>query len=455
MRPWLSLRTRSSGARASCARSTRRSAELERGRPVALELEGEPGIGKTRLLAELGRIADERGCLVLTGSASELEVELPFWVFVDALDEYVASAATLAPLGDELALVLPPPGRGAARDVAARRASPRAPRRARAARRCWPRASRSCSRSTTCTGPTPARSSCSARCCGGRPSGPVLIALAMRPRQVPERLLPALERAHRAGTLTRLELAALSRDEAHQLLGDAADAVYDDSGGNPFYLQQLARSLGRTGQLPRDVTAALAEELALLSDCARSVLQGAAVAGDPFAPELAAAAADVDEADALDALDELLRLDLVRPTGRAAPLPLPPPARAPRGLRRRARRLAARRPRARGAGAGGRRARAPPPARTTSSATRSSATWTPSAVLRDAGLAADQALPASAAHWFAAALRLLPAGADGERLGLLVAHARALAQSGDFAGSREALLEGLRSRRSTRRCGHG
>ena len=63
--------------------------ELERGRPVALELEGEPGIGKTRLLAELGRIADERGCLVLSGSASELEHELPFWVFVDALDEYV------------------------------------------------------------------------------------------------------------------------------------------------------------------------------------------------------------------------------------------------------------------------------------------------------------------------------------------------------------------------------
>src|SRR4051794_9363949 len=90
--------------------------ELERGRPTALEIEGEPGIGKTRLLAELTRVADERGCLVLTGSASELENELPFWVFVDALDEYVRGlpAAALAPLGDELrmelARVLPPPG---------------------------------------------------------------------------------------------------------------------------------------------------------------------------------------------------------------------------------------------------------------------------------------------------------------------------------------------------------
>ena len=49
---------------------------------------GEPGIGKTRLLAELAARAEARGQLVLTGSASELERDLPFWVFVDALDEY-------------------------------------------------------------------------------------------------------------------------------------------------------------------------------------------------------------------------------------------------------------------------------------------------------------------------------------------------------------------------------
>ena len=64
-------------------------AELDRGRAAALELMGEPGIGKTRLLAELAARADARGQLVLYGSASELERDLPFWVFVDALDEYV------------------------------------------------------------------------------------------------------------------------------------------------------------------------------------------------------------------------------------------------------------------------------------------------------------------------------------------------------------------------------
>ena len=58
-------------------------------RRLAVEVVGEPGIGKTRLLAELGATADARGMLVLSGSASELERGMPFWVFVDALDEYV------------------------------------------------------------------------------------------------------------------------------------------------------------------------------------------------------------------------------------------------------------------------------------------------------------------------------------------------------------------------------
>ena len=52
----------------------------------------------------------------------------------------------------------------------------------------------------------------------------------------------------------------------------------------------------------------------LLSKPARLILEGAAVAGDPFDPELAAAAAGASDAAAVEALDELLRLDLIRPT---------------------------------------------------------------------------------------------------------------------------------------------
>ena len=52
---------------------------------------GEPGIGKTHLLAELAGRAKSRGCLALHGSAAEFERELPFGLLVDAVDEYLES----------------------------------------------------------------------------------------------------------------------------------------------------------------------------------------------------------------------------------------------------------------------------------------------------------------------------------------------------------------------------
>src|SRR4051812_4042949 len=88
-------------------------AELDDDHRAAMAVVGEPGIGKTRLLTELGGRAEARGHLVLSGTASELERDLPFSVFVDALDEYVAGLdpGRLAELsGDvqaELAQVLP------------------------------------------------------------------------------------------------------------------------------------------------------------------------------------------------------------------------------------------------------------------------------------------------------------------------------------------------------------
>ena len=56
-----------------------------------LEVAGDPGIGKTRLLDELRSQADSRGYLVLAGRAAEYEGELPFGVFVDAMDDHLAA----------------------------------------------------------------------------------------------------------------------------------------------------------------------------------------------------------------------------------------------------------------------------------------------------------------------------------------------------------------------------
>ena len=78
---------------------------------------GEGGIGKTRLLDELAARADAAGALVLSGRASELERELPFGVWEDALAEHAEFLGVdrLERLvGDqlpELAAVLPAVGR--------------------------------------------------------------------------------------------------------------------------------------------------------------------------------------------------------------------------------------------------------------------------------------------------------------------------------------------------------
>jgi predicted ATPase len=55
-----------------------------------VEIRGEPGIGKTRLLYEAGQRAARSGVRVTTGSTGELERDVPFGVFVDALDDDVA-----------------------------------------------------------------------------------------------------------------------------------------------------------------------------------------------------------------------------------------------------------------------------------------------------------------------------------------------------------------------------
>jgi DNA-binding CsgD family transcriptional regulator/tetratricopeptide (TPR) repeat protein len=414
-------------------------AELGRRRPGALLLAGEPGIGKTRLLAELQTRADAKRWLVLAGSASELERELPFWVFVDALDEYVQALepgrldAMDVDTRNELTHVLPSLPAGA-------ELPPERYRAYRAMRQLLEALAQ----------PAPMllvlddvhwADPGSIDLLGAllrRPPDGVLIAIAVRPRQLPERLQAPLERARRAGTLAQLDLGPLSADDARELLGGDtfSDAVYDESRGNPFYLQQLARF-----PEARTVAAALAEELALLPRGARRVLDGAAVAGDPFEPELAAAAAGVQDPDAIDALDELVRVDLVRPTDVPRRFRFRHPLvrsavyeTAPAGWRLAAHERAAAALTARGA----------PPLERAHHLERSARQGDAeaAAVLRAAGEATALRAPAIAVRWFGAALRLLPTDAE-ERLELLAALAGASASIGRFKEAHAATLEAL------------
>ncbi len=425
-----------------------------------LAVTGEPGIGKTRLLAELCAQAEARDHLVLVGSGAELERELPFGVWVAALDDHVAGlghARVEALVGDrmtELARVLPsagdaPPGGLHDERFRAHRAV-RALLQALAERRPvvlvlddvhWADDASVELIAHLLRRPAAAR---------------LLIALAFREGGVPAGLRAALEAAAREGGLTELRLAPLSRDDADALMGDTLpaslrDRIYHQSGGNPFYVEQLARAHGEEARpsaepapdgVPAAVAVALAQEIRLLGEPARRLAWGAAVAGDPAELELAAAAAGLSEAEALGAIDELVERDVLRRTAVA-------------------RRYAFRHPLVRhsvyeGAGEAWRLAAharaadalAALPGALVARAHHLERCAAPgdaeaAAVLERAAHRSAARAPAVAASLFAAALRTLT-GEDGDRrLGLLVALATAQAASGRLPEALESLLASL------------
>src|SRR5258708_26820202 len=53
---------------------------------------GEPGIGKTRLLREVARRAEQTGAPVLRGGASEAEGMPPYLSFLQALGQHIRAA---------------------------------------------------------------------------------------------------------------------------------------------------------------------------------------------------------------------------------------------------------------------------------------------------------------------------------------------------------------------------
>src|SRR4051794_8367558 len=281
---------------------------LDGGAAGCLTVEGEPGIGKTRLLGELRARAEERGHLVLSGKAAEFERDLPFSVWVDALDAYVLSQEPDSTeswdpdLTAELARVLPSLRRDA--DPHAGAIADERYRTHRAVSRLL--ASMANPKPLVLVlddlhWSDPASIELMAALARRRPDAPVLMALGFRPSDAARRL----EKAWAGLPVTRIALEELSEADAGLLLGTSDPAavaeIYRHGGGNPFYLEQLDRAPGR-GELPAAtgangtargvppaVAAAIAAELGELSAHSRLYLDAAAVAGEPFEPDLAAA----------------------------------------------------------------------------------------------------------------------------------------------------------------------
>jgi DNA-binding CsgD family transcriptional regulator/tetratricopeptide (TPR) repeat protein len=438
---------------------------VEGGQPIFLEVVGEPGIGKTTLLGSLHDRADERGMLVLGGRASQFELETPFDPFVDALDDYLATVnpRRLEPLGTErlgeLAAAFP------ALEALAD-GEPRIPTEERY------RVHRSVRALLGLIGAAKplvliiddahwsdqASLELLRHLVRRPPSGPVIVAIGYRTGTMPETWQALADAALREGDLSRLEVGPLAERDAELLLGDRISEpglrkqVYETTGGNPFFIRQVAEAPGvvtasgaavreREG-VPRAVLDAIGEEVASLSDEAREALRAGAIAGDPFDPDLAAAAAGIDGTDLLPNLDDLARRGLIRRGASPRLFQFRHPLvwrgvyeGAPAGWRIAAHRRLVDRLAELGASAA---TRAPHVEAAAQPGDQEAA-----ALLREAAESSVSTAPASAAHWYDAALALLPEDEEQERISLLVAAATTLGSIGRLEESRDRLREAI------------
>ena len=410
-------------------------------------LTAEAGMGKSALLGAVSDLAAGAGLQVLTGRAAEHERDVPFGLAIDALDEVVGRlhprrAAALAP---ELAAVLP----AAADDRTAPPATAGPAERFRYHR---------------------ALTALLAHLAGERPLALLLddvhwadaaslewvlhllrrpapraclLVLATRPVDPAPQLLAAARE-----TAVHLTLEPLSFEDALRMLDDLPsaglrDRIAREAAGNPLFLRELARNAREPeAGLPPTLVAAVRADVERLPPASRTLLEGAAVAGDPFDLDLAAAIADLSLDDARQLVDRLIAEDLVRRAEHGATFAFRHPLvwravyeSAPAGWRIGAHARAAAALAARGSG----------PAQRAYHLERCASPGDEAAIalLTEAGHRAADTAPAVAAHWYRAALRLLTDEDPARRAQLLGPLALSLTGAGRMAEGHDALLEVL------------
>ncbi|MDG4786493.1 AAA family ATPase [Micromonospora sp. WMMD1102] len=298
--------------------------DSDRSRPRFLVLQGEPGIGKSRLVAEFARVAGERGRTVLLGRATEFERSLPYGVLLDALAGVPDHRADLHALLDSLPV--PDPGGPGPATAAVERH-----RRHRRLRGLVTAAARPGGALLVCDDVQWADDA-SVEFLGyllrHPPDARMTVVLAFRSEQCPPRL--AEELAHLAPLPDRLRLAPLTGADLDRLLpaepASRRRLLYQVSGGNPLYLELLAGTstqvLGalRRGDFPDEpvtdaLHGAMAAEVRGLGPTERLVLQATAVVGPGLDIGTVAAAAGLDPQRTTIALDALVVRDLLRQVG--------------------------------------------------------------------------------------------------------------------------------------------
>ncbi|MCP2342381.1 ATP-binding protein [Actinomadura rupiterrae] len=374
---------------------------------VLIEVSGEPGIGKTRLIAELRARARDRGFAVLDGTATEFERERPLAV----LQGRAAGPEWTA---------------GVERFVLFRRLTARLAERAdgRPLLVAW----------DDMHWADDASCEFLDHLLHHPPACPLAVAVAYRNRQAAYRLAAVLSGTHSGVRRVTCEVGPLPEDAAARL----TDRPCPDGGGNPLYLLASASAAGGEGT---SAAALFAAEFAGLDASARLVAQAASVLGEPFTAEQAGRVAAVPSGAVLDALDALAARDLIReldaacfdfrhPLVRAAAYTLP--GGTPAEAHGRAARVLA---------DAGR-----PVEEYAHHVVRSARPGDVHAVelLVTAANVVLAGAPVTAVRWIEAALALLPPGRPDHRLRLTLA--RAHHARGRFAESRDLLADALRDR---------
>jgi DNA-binding NarL/FixJ family response regulator len=321
----------------------RRPGRAEPAAPGVLLLTGEAGMGKSRLAAEAAARARADGRAVRVGRTSALDAGLTLGVLQDAL-RTADRAGEPGPVTDDRlaaalpALVLPElgggPGGGAADRAVLFEACTRHLRALAAGRGAvlvledlhWADAT------------SHALVHALARALRG---DPVLVVGTLREEERPPSLRDLLRELSRERLAHLVTLTPLDEGEVAQMVTGLTGAAPPEaalgqiarrSGGNPFVVEEMVResiACGcvdlRTGRwadravlpLPATVQDVVAARVERLAPGERALLEAAAVAGERFDLDLAAATAGMDEGGAIAAAGALLGAGLVREDGEA------------------------------------------------------------------------------------------------------------------------------------------
>ncbi|MDG4832565.1 BTAD domain-containing putative transcriptional regulator [Solwaraspora sp. WMMD1047] len=290
-------------------------AAVRHGRPVLALIAGDPGVGKTALAEALTRRLGTRGWSTAWGRSPEHEgapAALPWLQILDA------EAAALA--GDDPAVARFRLRRAVVSHLTA--LADRGPLLL---------VVDDLHRADDPTLDILAALVTEARGADRRPATPLLLVGTYRATETGAALTAALARVARTEP-TRVHLGGLSETATGELAGSIAPAVLDAAaatlihrrtGGNPFFVRELARLLEAEGeaalrQVPAGVRDVIRHRMARLPEPARAVLRQAAVIGRDIDPDVLVALVG-DESTVLDALDCGLRTGFLTeqaPTGR-------------------------------------------------------------------------------------------------------------------------------------------